>query len=973
MLAQQVYHENNEDIDSHNNENSPVHNHNRNHNINNEVNRYEEKFLFFENRLLNELEDLDDPLELFLEYINFINDLGLPYFENKLKLLLERCINYIFVLGTYSNDPRFVKIWFFYLDLFIFDNDVIQYQNNLLFMFLNGVGQRLAMLYIEWANMFWNLKQFDKSLLILEYGMKQNSRPIKRLQDMLKDLHQRLLEMKIHITPFPMNHWDIFIQELIQNSNTPSFITHKITSTNTGTNHNISKIVSPVRQTPLQIFADTTDTSKISKPKPSPVYQINQIEGRLPEKIDCNFDLIYNSKYQYGEIGFEELLSLMKPSPRNIENPGLLSSSLSVQAQPKNSVKRNAFEVINIDTDESNSIKRQKMMEQLPSSQPPINNSKIQIFDDRDATVEYNTKISLLPLKEEEDNNLTTNNTNTVTFFSKDAINEVYCMFNQNLNENNNSSIKDINHSGQTNKINTNILNDNHKINNYTTDNTTNKFSIYENITQDLTRPNIDDLTEVKVPEDTNQVDSISKTDVPNPSSNPISINNIIPNEDHYGNIYPIEERTENSIHTPIYQPSQALQSQSSPFISQPSIFSQKKNSKNENELVQLPSIISHPLSDDLRQLLLSKLSPPLSEYDSFFRYNQKLNMSHQLERIHKITKSSQKKLPIINFTKINKFYCIHSELGRGGYAIVYLAESDDGSLNALKVEKPANSWEYYILRQVELRLKDQHNVLRSIININSLHFFQDESYLILNYANQGTILDLVNLYREDMNGYKTLDELVCIFFTIELIKVIEALHEIKIIHGDLKPDNCMIRLLPIPNGEQLGNYNRFGDEGWNQKGIYLIDFGRSFDLTFFSNGTRFKSDWPIDEQDCYEMRHGLPWSYECDYFGLAGIIYCMLFGKFMETVTDSGNNRIKLRQSLKRGWQKDIWNELFDLLLNSGQYDLPITNKIKIMRLKMEDHILKDEHNCSRLRSSILQIENELSQIRNKHYYSQK
>lgn len=962
MLAQQVYHEHDEDINISNDTNGPIHNDNKN--INKELNKYEEKCLFFENRLLNELEELDDPLELFLEYINFINDLGISHFENKLKLLLERCINYIFVLDTYSNDPRFVKIWFFYLDLFVFDNNVIQYQDNLAFMFLNGIGQRLTMFYIEWANMFWNLKQFDKSLLILEYGIKQNSRPIKRLQEMLKDLHLKLSEMKMHITPFPMNSWDIFMQELIQNSNAPSFITHRTTNTSTNTNHEISKLASPIRQTSLQIFEDTTDTLKTNKLRSDPVYQINQIEGRLPEKIDCNFDLIYNTKYQYGEISFEELFSLMKRSPQKIVNSYLSSSSSSVPLQSKNSIKRKAFEDINIETNESDLSKRQKMAERLPSSQPPINNSNnnIQMPDDRDTTVEYNTRTSILPLKEEDDNNLTTNNTNTVTFFSKDAINEVYSMFNQNLNENNNSNIRDKNYPDQTDTVNANILNDNNKNNNYINDNTTGKFSIYENITQDFTRPNIDDLTEVKAPIDTNQVDKISKTDTPNQVSNSISIHNIISNEDHPDKIYPIEERTENSIHTPMNQPSQPLQSQSSPFISQPYIFSQVKDSKTENSLIQLPSIISHPLSDDLRQLLLSKLSPPLSEYDSFFQYDQNLNMSHQLERIHKITKNSQKKLPIINFTKINKFYCIHSELGRGGYAIVYLAESDDGSLNALKVEKPANLWEYYILKQIALRLKDQHYVLKSIINTNSLHFFQDESYLILNYANQGTILDLVNLYREDINGYRTLDELVCIFFTIELIKVVEALHEIKIIHGDLKPDNCMIRLLPIPNGETLGYYNRIGDKGWNQKGIYLIDFGRSFDLTLFRDGTRFKSDWPTDEQDCYEMRHGLPWSYECDYFGLAGIIYCMLFGKFLETVTDLGNNRVSLRQSLKRGWKKDIWNELFDLLLNSGQYDLPITNKLKIIRLKMEDYIINDERNCSRLRSLILQIENELS-----------
>lgn len=432
--------------------------------------------------------------------------------------------------------------------------------------------------------------------------------------------------------------------------------------------------------------------------------------------------------------------------------------------------------------------------------------------------------------------------------------------------------------------------------------------------------------------------------------------------------MYAIEEKTENSIHTPI-KSSQYIPSQSSPFVSQPAFLSQVRSSTN-NDLLQLPMIISHPLSDNLRKLLLSNITPSLSTYDSFYQYDQELNMSHQLERIHKLAKVSNKKLPIINFAKINKFYCIYSELGRGGYAVVYLAESDDGSLNALKVEKPANSWEYYVLRQIEIRLQDEL-VLQSIINVNSLHFFQDESYLVLNYANQGTILGLINLYKEDIGGKRTLDELICMFLTIELTKVIENIHEIGIIHGDLKPDNCMIRFLPLdePNNEPLGDYNTYGQNGWDQKGIYLIDFGRSFDLTLFQQGTQFKADWITDEQDCYEMRKGLPWSYECDYYGLASIIHCMLFGSFIETVMDSTSNKLQLKQPLKRSWQRDIWSELFDILLNSGNYNLPITSRIKLVRLKMEDYIINDRRNSNKLRSLVLQLENELSQVKDRYY----
>lgn len=925
MLAQQVYYDNNDTSST----------------------KFESRCLHFENKLLNELEDLDDPLETFLEYINFINDQDDITLNTKLKQLLERCINYILILQTYNNDPRFVKIWLYYLNLFLEQDNLIQLNNNLLFMFLHGVGTKLTMFYIEWADVLWNLKQFQNALLILKYGMKQNARPIKKFKFILQDLQDRLREMNLLD-----NHndtWQDFIIQLMETYTIPTFIT-QIPSIETSTSKIIRQGQGNNTKTQLQIFEDAT--TKFNT-KIQPIYQINKVEGRLPEKIDCNFDLIYNEKYQYGEISFEQLFSTMR-------GPDQIMSSV-----PTTHLKRNILSEIEPrdeprQEESEDLIKKRKLIESLPSSQPPIANNKSQIFNDKkiikDTTIEYKTHTSILPLKEEEDNNLTTNNTNTITFFSKDAMNEVYSMFNQNLNENNNNNNNNnINNPSET--ITTNILNNDN--------NTTNRFALYENTPQDLTRPNIDDLTEVK---------TLTNSQQERPFKPLIDNNNITEitddnnNNNNHDNMYAIEEKTETSIHTPM-KSSQYFPSQSSPFLSQPGFLSQVKETNN-SELVNLPMIISHPLSVNLRHLLLSNITPPLSAYDSFYKYDQNLNMSRQLEKIHKLAKVSNKKLPIINFAKINKFYCIHSELGRGGYAVVYLAESDDGSLNALKVENPANSWEYYILRQIEMRLHDDV-VLQSIINANSLHFFQDESYLVLNYANQGTVLDLINLYKEEIGGTKTLDELICMFITIELIKVIEKIHEIGIIHGDLKPDNCMIRFLSLNSmdNEPLGDYNKYGENGWDQKGICLIDFGRSFDLNLFQQGTQFKADWITDEQDCYEMRHGLPWSYECDYYGLAGIIHCMLFGTFIETTVNTVNHKLQLKQALKRSWQKDIWSELFDMLLNSGEYNLPITSGMKLMRLKMEDYILNDRRNTNKLRLLVLQIENELSQVKNKYY----
>jgi len=143
---------------------------------------------------------------------------------------------------------------------------------------------------------------------------------------------------------------------------------------------------------------------------------------------------------------------------------------------------------------------------------------------------------------------------------------------------------------------------------------------------------------------------------------------------------------------------------------------------------------------------------------------------------------------------------------------------------------------------------------------------------------------------------------------------------------------------------------------GWSYKGIKLIDFGRTIDTRQFPRGQQFVADWPTDARDCREMREGAPWTYQPDYFGLAGIVYCMLYGKYFEEnsiVQHAGQYQLSV--SFKRYWQVDLWTELFDLLLNptlvrpDGQ--LPLCAELGSIRGKFEYWL---QHNDRGIRASL-------------------
>ena len=305
--------------------------------------------------------------------------------------------------------------------------------------------------------------------------------------------------------------------------------------------------------------------------------------------------------------------------------------------------------------------------------------------------------------------------------------------------------------------------------------------------------------------------------------------------------------------------------------------------------------------------------------------------------------KTTQAIPPILNFDGTSRVYAIKRLLGKGAFAPVYLADSYDNcadensttislrsSLEAIKTDAPPlnSTWEFHILRLLSSRLQPHLQTLHSIIQAQELHVFADEAFLVLDYHHQGTLLDLVNWTREERiksgkGSGEGLEEVLAIYFTVELLKVTESVHSAGILHGDLKGDNVLLRLSDSPLACPYTTQDQ--DEEWHGKGITLIDFGRGIDTRAFLPQASFIADWEADSHDCAELREKRPWKWQLDYFGMAGVLHTILFGKDICTVEVGGGLGIgskkewKLREGLKRYWQQELWAELFYALVNSG------------------------------------------------------
>ncbi|KAF5097579.1 hypothetical protein D0Z00_002337 [Geotrichum galactomycetum] len=324
--------------------------------------------------------------------------------------------------------------------------------------------------------------------------------------------------------------------------------------------------------------------------------------------------------------------------------------------------------------------------------------------------------------------------------------------------------------------------------------------------------------------------------------------------------------------------------------------------------------------------------------------------------------------------------FMVRKFLGEGGFGAVYLAEPltpqghATGRAVALKVEEEPNAWEPYILTLLQQRLTGaahRHALEQYVVHLYGAYLFRDASCLALEYLPQGTVLDAVNAARR-VSGTALLDEVVVVFFVAQLLRAVEALHAARVIHGDIKPDNVMLQLDPVDEdaGQVWDRHYRApsdnggnGAPGWQQKRLKLIDFGRAIDLAAYRPGVVFSAaGWAgkMDQQDCVEMREGRTWTYQADYHGVAGVVHCLLFGRFIQTTVrkaadGSGAMHYTITAPYKRYWQQHLWADLFHTLLNSASVaaargsdaredGMPITNELARLRMTFERWL---EANC--------------------------
>ncbi|CAK7900667.1 checkpoint serine/threonine-protein kinase Bub1p [[Candida] anglica] len=856
---------------------------------------------------LQKFDELDDPLQVYCDYVSWTHT-TYPQGSNTesgLLSLLERCTSQFRDVLHYKNDPRYLKLWLQYKDYSDSPRDIFVY------LAKKDIGTSLALYYEEFANYLEIQGNIRDAEEIYTMGIQAEARPLKRLERSYVHFKDRTSTDTAVQDDSERSIGNVLsLKRGGENRDNESHVALGEGYGDTNNNTNIRK------KPKLQVFNDEDDEQNVLQQIFSSTTDSNIGTIKLRTKENQ-----IAAKPWSGEVIKQQLKRqpLAAKIPVFRDTP---SENDVVGADPKNDMPEYTTEELLSGGPIYTTVR-------YPGKKPErvhINMDLIYPVGEEECCLDevfamkwQQQMNSSLKLQEEakvsvEEENYITEKSNSLTIPLKDEDEDSTL---PNNNNRPNSPTMTMFSRMATNEV----------------------LTMFNDAANNLNSEDEEGKTDFTEDNTTNYDGFVTET-IQNPLTNnrvetPALETQKTPPTDHYD----------------------SSDGNSSPFIERPS-------AGNIDNGGVLGFQTYDPMDEVLRDALLSRLPVDISSYPGFYDYST-TRMS-KLVKFPKITNDKshliQKgaKDSIINYCG-NEIFCLRYELGKGGYGTVYLVETETGEFKAMKIESPATKWEFYILCQIHRRLQGFAQSARSmIIQPESLYYFADESYLTMNYANKGTLLDVVNYFKDQGS---VVDEALVIFLTIELLRSIEILHNIGIIHGDLKADNCMIRLVSDEDEEKLSEeFNRSKSSGWNDRGITLIDFGRAIDLTLFHNNKsipRFVSHWKSEQQDCPQMNKGEPWSYEADYYGVASIIHTLLFGKYIE-IQEKQDGKYKLSNNLKRYWQVELWAPLFETLLNPpNPMDLPAINDIQRHRSTFEKWL--EENSKSRgLKQVLLGIEQE-------------
>ena len=282
-----------------------------------------------------------------------------------------------------------------------------------------------------------------------------------------------------------------------------------------------------------------------------------------------------------------------------------------------------------------------------------------------------------------------------------------------------------------------------------------------------------------------------------------------------------------------------------------------------------------------------------------------------------------------------------------------FLGELQDGegSNVIIKTASPPCPWEFHILTTLQNRLQANPSgaanigaVRRSFPKPLSVHYYTDAHMFALEYMDNNTLSEVIQMNKEQN---KDMPEEMVMFYTLEMLKLLEGMHAAKIVHG--KFDGAAMKIRDEEGDGHLAiTYSPAGKGGWDTKGLCLTDFDHSVDFEGTPAGQQYSC-----RAGAWEGMVEYPaWTYEVDYHGLCSTVHQLLHrGKEMELVQSDEDGSWAPAKKFMRFWQFGLWEQLFDTLLNVEAGEAA---PLAALRQEFESYLAKNPYKAKAIKSQL-------------------
>ena len=231
-------------------------------------------------------------------------------------------------------------------------------------------------------------------------------------------------------------------------------------------------------------------------------------------------------------------------------------------------------------------------------------------------------------------------------------------------------------------------------------------------------------------------------------------------------------------------------------------------------------------------------------------------------------------------YQQIEDITLLKELLGKGSYGEVYLSQKQNAkklfATKKVKRKKTDDEMTKYFKNEINiLRILNHPN----IVKLEEIKMDENNYYIVMEYINGGALSDYLNKYKEKYHA-KAFPEEIVQYLMKQIIDALIYIHDLNIIHRDLKLENIMVNFDSEKDEEELNMM---------KAKIKIIDFGfaimlsSKFSLTNSAVGTFMYMDPKIlkefNNQILVDKSRG--YGKEVDIWSLGCICYQLFRGEY--------------------------------------------------------------------------------------------